>query len=390
MTGKRWTAIDLFCGAGGLSEGFRQAGFHVLAGNDIDTHAAETFVANHCEAEFLPGPIEDINARAFLAASDLRKRELDCLIGGPPCQAFSVYNHQRGLHDKRSGMFREYLRIVEGLMPRWVVMENVTGIMSAGHGQAVLRIQSGLASLGYRVETRILHAEAYGVPQERRRVIFLGTRLGSLPIRWPEPTHGPDQKPYVNVWDAIGDLPELANGEQPPHVLPYRTPPMSTYQAALRGNHTRVSNHEAPRLMPINLERMKFIPEGGSWRDVPHDLLPAGMKRARRCDHTKRYGRLRKDGLSSTILTKCDIHWGAYIHPEQDRTLTVREAARLQAFPDWFSFSGPRTEQYVQVGNAVPPLLGRRIAEAIQSAESATRRIHRKPAVTAQELAVAV
>ena len=390
MTGRRWTAIDLFCGAGGLSEGFRQAGFHVLAGNDIDPHAAETFVSNHCEAEFLPGPIEDINAREFLLASGLRKRELDCLIGGPPCQAFSVYNHQRGLHDKRSGLFREYLRIVEGLMPRWVVMENVTGITSAGHGQAVLRIQSGLASLGYRVETRILHAEAYGVPQERRRVIFLGTRIGSLPIRWPKPTHGPDHEPYVSVWDAIGDLPVLANGERPPHLLPYRTAPMSTYQGALRGNLTRVSNHEAPRLMPINLERMKFIPEGGSWRDVPYDLLPAGMKRARRCDHTKRYGRLRKEGLSSTILTKCDIHWGAYIHPEQDRTLTVREAARLQAFPDWFAFSGPRTEQYVQVGNAVPPLLGRRIAEAIQNAEPATRCINRKPAEPAEELAVAV
>lgn len=389
MTGKRWTAIDLFCGAGGLSEGFRQAGFHVLAGNDIDPHAAQTFVENHFEAQFLPGPIESITAREFLVASGLKKRELDCLIGGPPCQAFSVYNHQRGLHDKRSGLFREYLRIVEGLMPRWVVMENVTGIMSAGDGQAVNRIQSGLASLGYRVETRTLHAEAYGVPQERRRVIFLGTRLTSLPIRWPETTHGPNRKPYVTVWDAIGDLPVLANGEQPAHALPYRAVPMSAYQAFLRGKLDRISNHQAPRLMPINLERMKFIPEGGSWRDVPYDLLPAGMKRARRCDHTKRYGRLRKEGLSSTILTKCDIHWGAYIHPEQDRVLTVREAARLQAFPDWFVFSGPRTEQYVQVGNAVPPLLGCKIAEAILNAEQATLSTRRKPAVAVGEFAVA-
>ena len=372
MTGKRWTAIDLFCGAGGLSEGFRQAGFHVLAGNDIDPHAAETFAANHSEAQFLPGPIEHIAAREFLRAAGLKKGELDCLIGGPPCQAFSVYNHQRGLHDRRSGLFYEYLRIVEGLMPKWVVMENVTGITSAGDGQAVERIHSGLASLGYRVETRILRAEEYGVPQERRRIIFLGNRLG-LPIRWPERTHGPNLKPFVNVWDAIGDLPSLSNGEQPPRLSPYRTAPMSAYQAYLRGNRTRVTNHAAPRLAPINVERMKFIPEGGSWRDVPYGLLPTGMKRARRCDHTKRYGRLRKDGLSSTILTKCDLHWGAYIHPEQDRVLTVREAARLQSFPDLFQFAGPRTEQYVQVGNAVPPLLARQLGLALIKATSQGR-----------------
>lgn len=389
MTGKLWTAIDLFCGAGGLSEGFRQAGFHVLAGNDIDPYAAETFVASHAEAQFLPGPIENITVSEILRSADLKKRELDCLIGGPPCQAFSVYNHQRGLHDKRSGLFYEYLRIVRGLMPKWVVMENVTGITSTGNGQTVQSIQSGLANLGYHVETRILRAEEYGVPQERRRIIFLGNRIG-LPIRWPEPTHGPNLKPYVNVWDAIGDLPPLGNGEKPVQPLPYRTDPESAYQAYLRGNLTRVTNHAAPRLAPINLERMKFIPEGGSWRDVPYDLLPPGMQRARRCDHTKRYGRLRRDGLSSTILTKCDMHWGAYIHPEQDRVLTVREAARLQSFPDWFAFEGPRTEQYVQVGNAVPPLLGRRVAEAILSTGRAARRTGNKLTEPTGELAVAV
>ena len=168
MTGKRWTTIDLFCGAGGLSEGFRQAGFHVLAGNDIDPFAAETFSASHSEAQFLHGPIEDISTSDFLKLTALKKGELDCLIGGPPCQAFSVYNHQRGMHDKRSGLFYEYLRIVEGLKPKWVVMENVTGITSAGNGQAVEEILSGLAERGYRVETRILRAEEYGVPQERR------------------------------------------------------------------------------------------------------------------------------------------------------------------------------------------------------------------------------
>lgn len=364
-----WTAIDLFCGAGGLSEGFRQAGFRILAGNDNDPFAVETFRASHAEAAVLPGPIEDLHARDFLRVSSLKKGDLDCLIGGPPCQAFSVYNHQRGLHDKRSGLFREYLRIVDGLMPKWVVMENVTGILSAGNGQAVEHIVSGLGELGYTVQMRILRAEEHGVPQERRRVFFLGNRVG-LSTRWPMPTHGPGLRPFITVGNAIGDLPPLKNGEVPAQPVLYETGPTSNYQARLRGNLTVVANHVAPRLAPINLERMKHIPAGGSWRDIPFDLLPAGMKRARRCDHTKRYGRLRKDGLSSTILTKCDLHWGAFIHPGQDRVLTVREAARLQSFPDWFEFTGPRTEQYVQVGNAVPPLLAKQIGLALTGAAS--------------------
>lgn len=388
MIGHRWTAIDLFCGAGGLSEGFRQAGFCVLAGNDIDPHAAQTFADSHSGAELLSGPVEDISAHDFLESSGLPKGELHCLIGGPPCQAFSVYNHQRGMHDERSGLFHEYLRLVDGLMPEWVVMENVTGITSVGGGQAVEAIVSGLARRGYRVETRILRAEEYGVPQERRRIFFLGNRLG-LPISWPERTHGPGLLPFVTVWDAIGDLPPLANGEDPRDPLPYALLPVTSYQAMLRGNSFQVSNHAAPRLAPINLRRMKHIPEGGSWRDIPFDLLPAGMKRARRCDHTKRYGRLRKDGMSSTILTKCDIHWGAFIHPDQDRALTVREAARLQSFPDRISFAGPRTEQYVQVGNAVPPLLGRKVAEAILSVSEAADSRDRKLAPSAEALAVA-
>ena len=363
---KDWrpTAIDLFCGAGGLSEGFRQAGYRVLAANDFSNFAGETFSATHAEAVFLPGPIEKISTRAFLMAADLGKGELDCLIGGPPCQAFSVYNHQRGLHDERSALFQQYLRIVKGLMPKWVVLENVTGITSVGNGRAVADIFEGFAKLGYEVETRILRAEEYGVPQERRRIFFVGNRLRS-PIPWPEPTHGPGLLPFVTVWDAIGDLPPLKNGEDPSGPLPYNWAPRTEYQAMLRGNRIEVTNHAAPRLAPINLKRMKYIPEGGSWRDIPIDLLPAGMKIARRCDHTKRYGRLHKDGMSSTVLTKCDLHWGAFIHPEQDRVLTVREAARMQSFPDWFAFAGPRTEQYVQVGNAVPPLLGRQVAEAI-------------------------
>ena len=365
---KTYTAIDLFCGAGGLSEGLHQAGFSILAGNDINESAGATYSSTHKDSVFLPGPLENLNAQDFLNSSQLSPGQLDCLVGGPPCQAFSVYNHQRGMHDNRSQLFHEYLRLVEGLMPRWVMMENVTGILSAGDGVAVKSITQALVNLGYRVEYKVLRAEDYGIPQERRRVIFMGNRVGK-PIHWPAVTHGQGIKPLTTVSDAISDLPPLKNGEDR-GIVPYHAEPLSSYQSDLRARSNSVHNHSAPKLGSINLERMKFIPKGGSWRDIPFELLPEGMKKAKRSDHTKRYGRLNWASQSSTILTKCDLHWGAYIHPEQDRAITVREAARLQSFPDWFHFLGSKTEQYVQVGNAVPPLLGRRLGEVLLAADA--------------------
>lgn len=359
------TVIDLFCGAGGLSEGFRQAGFQILAANDFDKFCASTYKHCHPEVSFLDGSIQNLSADEFLRAAGLKKGQLGCLIGGPPCQAFSVYNHQRGFHDERSGLFREYLRLVEGIMPATLVMENVTGITSVGSGRAVEEIYERLVALGYVVDHRILKAEEFGIPQERRRIFFIASRVG--PISWPVPSHGPlskGEKPFVTVWDAIGDLPALkiCEGEE---ETSYPASQKSPYQKKLRNGAKRLTNHVAPYLAPINEERMKYIPQGGSWRDIPTRLLPAGMKMARRCDHTKRYGRLHPEGLACTILTKCDLHWGAYIHPTQERTLTVREAARLQSFPDNFFFLGPRVEQFRQVGNAVPPLLAFAVAERI-------------------------
>jgi len=364
MAGKeRLTCIDLFSGAGGLSQGFREAGFEVLIANDFDESCAKTYRSSHPETLFVQGSIQDISAGQLLETAQLNRGDLDCLIGGPPCQAFSVYNHQRGLHDERSGLFREYLRIVEGLRPKVVVMENVTGILSAGRGKAVDEIYARLTKLGYSIEHRILKAEEYGVPQERRRIFFIGTRLGK-PFHFPEPSHGPGRLPYVTVRDAIMDLPPLGITEGD-EISEYNSEPKSAYQKLLRNGSDRLFNHVAPFLGQINRERLKHIPQGGSWRDIPRDLLPAGMKKARRCDHTKRYGRLHPDSLSSTILTKCDLHWGAYIHPEQERTLTVREAARFQSFPDRVRFEGSRVDQFRQVGNAVPPLLAQAVADSV-------------------------
>lgn len=365
---KKLTTIDLFCGAGGLSEGLQQAGFNILAANDVDPFAAETFRSTHTGTIFFQKSVRELTSAELLEATGLEKGDLDCLVGGPPCQGYSVYNHQRGMHDERSHLFREYLRLVEGLFPRWLIMENVTGIMSAGEGEAFRAVLSGIRSLGYTVEARILRAEDYGVPQERRRVVFLANRVG-LPIVWPQKTHGDGLKPYTTVFDAISDLPELENG-QDLGATNYRHEARTKYQQYSRKGAKCLTNHAAPMLGEINIERIKFIPQGGSWRDIPLHLLPNGMKKAKRSDHTKRYGRMKWRGLACTILTKCDIHWGAYIHPEQNRSISMREAARLQSFPDKFDFKGPKTEQYVQIGNAVPPILARRLGEAILESEN--------------------
>lgn len=364
--------IDLFSGAGGMSEGFEQAGFTALAANDFDFHSAATYRLNNPGVNFVECSIQDISAKQFMGAAGVEKGELDAIIGGPPCQAFSVYNHQRGMHDERSGLFREYIRVVEGIKPKFVVLENVTGITSVANGTAVKEIYTSLEKLGYHVEHRILKAEEFGVPQERRRIFFIGS-LERKPILWPEPRYQQPSAtmqlwnlpPFVNVWDAIGDLPalEILQGEE---VVDYLGVTTSEFQKEMRKGAGKLFNHVAPYLAPINIERIKHIPQGGSWRDIPTSLLPAGMKLAKRSDHTKRYGRLKTDGLASTILTKCDLHWGAFIHPKQERCLTVREAARLQSFPDKIQFSGPRSEQYRQVGNAVPPLLAKAVADCIR------------------------
>ena len=356
----RPTVIDLFCGAGGLSEGFRQAGYDVLLGSDFNPVFGKTFVASHDGAAFIAKPIQHLSSDEIMAAAGVRAGELDVLVGGPPCQGYSVYNHGRGEHDPRAGLFREYLRIVRDLSPKWLVMENVAGLLSISGGTLIKTIAEEIAGLGYAVEWKVLRAEEYGVPQERRRVVFIANRLG-LRCDYPAPTYGAGLQPLTTIWDAIGDLPPIFGDA----AASYVTGPQNSYQRELRAADGPLLNHYGPRLGKINQARIRHIPQGGSWRDIPFDMLPEGMKRAKRSDHTKRYGRPRPTDLSCTILTKCDIHWGAYIHPVQNRAITVREAARLQSFPDHFELFGSMTEQFVQVGNAVPPMLANAIASHI-------------------------
>jgi DNA (cytosine-5)-methyltransferase 1 len=366
----RPTVVDLFCGAGGLSEGFRQAGFRVLLGSDIDPKFGETFSRSHHDARFVAKPIQTLPSSEILDLSGLGRGQLDVLVGGPPCQGYSVYNHGRGEHDPRAGLFREYLRIVKDIAPKWLIMENVTGLLSISGGQLVQTIASEISRLGYDVEWRILRAEDYGVPQQRRRVVFIANRIGA-PIHFPDIEYGDGLQPFTTIWDAIGDLPPLTAR----NTQDYAAAPRTVFQSDMRQGNTILANHYGPKLGRANQERIRHIPQGGSWRDIPFDLLPEGMKRAKRSDHTKRYGRPRLTDLACTILTKCDIHWGAYIHPVENRAFTVREAARLQSFPDSFVFYGSMTEQFVQIGNAVPPMMAKSIAHGIMRASNQIDRI---------------
>jgi DNA (cytosine-5)-methyltransferase 1 len=376
------TCVDLFAGAGGLAVGFRQAGWSIVAANDADAKAGETFRLNFPETAFFEGPIASLDAKAILRACGLRRGELDCLIGGPPCQSFSYNNHQRSAVDARARLFEDYLRLVKGLRPKTLVMENVPGILTIGGGRVIRTISSRLKALGYDSFVKMLSADDFGVPQIRKRVFIVASRVGTASELLPSLDSSKPIK-RVTVHEAIGDLPVLRIGGGSQTSKPSAKKPKSNYQKEARKRARKLFNHVCNGLTPPMVKRIKYVPEAGNWRDIPFRLLTAGMKRAHPSDHTKRYGRLSRKGLASTILTKCDPHWGAYIHPTQDRTISVREAARLQGFPDTFRFAGDSVgPQYSQVGNAVPVQLARAIASSVRKHVGKRKRTARKPAKT--------
>jgi DNA (cytosine-5)-methyltransferase 1 len=378
--------IDLFCGAGGITEGFREAGYECLFANDVMPEAIETFKKNHPEAWAECGKIEDVNPDVIRKQLGIAKGDLDVLVGGPPCQGFSINAPERFLSDPRNKLFKDYVRFLEAFEPKTFLFENVPGLLSLGDGKVLERILGEFARLDYHVTVKILFAAHYGVPQERWRLILLGSRLSE--IAPPEPTHyasgranfrsggvltfrltDSDKKRLraaVTVRDAIGDLPRLEMGEGA-ETIGYTTDKVSEYARTMRNPEGITYNHFAAKLAKQNFERMQYVKQGGSWRDIPHELLPKGMQRARRSDHTKRYGRLHNKRLAGTVMTKCDPHWGTVFLPDQDRSLTVREAARFQSFPDTYQFLGPRVSQYEQVGNAVPVLMAKAIALQIRA-----------------------
>lgn len=380
------STIDLFCGAGGITEGFREAGYRCLYANDCMPEAIETFSLNHPEAWSEAQDVEEVNPAEVRKKLRLKKGALDVLVGGPPCQGFSINAPERFLSDPRNKLFKDYLRFLEEFEPKAFLFENVPGLLSLADGKVYRKIVSEFEGHGYHVSEKILFAAHYGVPQERWRLILLGSRFSAVnPL---EPTHYATGRanfrgggtltfqlnesdkerllPAVTVGEAIGDLPRLEIGEGA-ETVGYTVESHSGYARMMRNPDGVTFNHFGGRLAKQNIERMKYVKPGGSWRDIPHRLLPKGMQRARKSDHTKRYGRLRNDGLAGTVMTKCDPHWGAVFLPDQERALTVREAARFQSFPDRYRFLGPRVSQYEQVGNAVPVLMAKAIGLQIRA-----------------------
>ena len=384
------TAIDLFAGAGGLSTGLELAGFDILFANEISEVFSESLKYNHPRTEVAIESITALDPRKIRKSIDLQPGELDLIAGGPPCQGFSVNAPVRSKEDERNHLFLDYLRFVEEFNPKAVLIENVPGMVSFEKGDTVRSILKSLKSLGYNVDVRILYAPHFGIPQMRWRTIFLANRINAPALSmFPEPIFDIKGRAnfatsldkqslvyqehnflkamngFVSVADAISDLPEIPN-RGGSSEMDYWQASETAYQSKLRDGQRMLFNHQCAGLGKANLQRLSHIPQGGSWRDIPHELLPAGMKRAKRSDHTQRYGRLELEGIGSTILTKCDPHWGRFIHPTQDRVLSVREAARIQSFPDKCKFFGNLADQYKQVGNAVPPIFAESIGRGIK------------------------
>ena len=379
-------SIDLFAGAGGLSCGLRMAGFNPILANEIVEAHANTYQENNQDTNVIIGDVRQVSESNLKEKLGLKVGELDLLAGGPPCQGFSVNAPIRSLDDHRNHLFKDFLRVASELLPKAILIENVPGIFSLGQGTVVHQIHKDLESLGYSVDYKILYAGHYGIPQTRFRTIIIAIK-GRKNISFPMPEYNSTARanfggskelcisidpslahrllPQTTVYDAISDLPSIANGSKN-SVMPYSKKPSSSYQEKMREGSVAIHNHSCSGLGKINLERLVHIPQGGNWTNIPHELLPKGMQRAGKSDHTKRYGRLDPNGLASTILTKCDPHWGAFIHYDQDRVISIREAARIQSFPDSYIFTGSIPQQYEQVGNAVPPLLAKKVGDEIR------------------------
>jgi DNA (cytosine-5)-methyltransferase 1 len=373
-----YTTIDLFSGAGGLTTGFHLAGFQALCAIDINKKALKTYELNYPQTKIIEQDIRTVNPRELRELLGLQREELTVIIGGPPCQGFSrnIPANFRCLEDPRNHLYQTYLEFVEEFRPLYVVMENVPEILNAYNGLVREEIIKQLGSIGYKAAYASLNAAYYGVPQTRSRAFFLAS-LGNDTLNFPKAINfgdirsdfrsaKPDRhltidllySPIVTVRDAIGDLPALEAGQE--YTAPeYPYPPQTNYQTLMRSGSQKLFNHVARVLSPIQMARVKTLKEGQDARDLPLELAP-------KKHYSGAYGRLDWNKPARTI-TKWVFHPGSgrFFHPIQNRTITIREAARLHSFPDNFHFLGTYTEMAAQIGESVPPLLAKAIAVSI-------------------------
>ena len=361
------TIVDLFSGCGGISWGLAKCGFRVIGGVDNWDVALKTFLRNHRHAQAVSADLATLDGAELAETLKLRPCTLDVLVGGPPCQGFSknVPASRRFLEDDNNLLVRSFLRFIEHLRPKVVLMENVAEIVNAFDGAFAAEIRERLWRCGYETDVRVLDATRHGVPQRRRRAFFFANRLGKA-VQFPEETHEVNGGglfpllPVATVWDAIGDLPSLdaGEGESP---MGYPCAPKTDYQATLRAKADTLYDHVARPLRPTQLARLRAIKQGEGAKHLPDHLKP-------KSHYSGAYGRLDKAKLAPTI-TRWVFHPGSgrFGHPTDDRVITIREAARLQSFSDDFVFEGTYIQKSHQIGNAVPPALSAAFAEHIKS-----------------------
>ena len=344
--------LDLFCGAGGFSYGMeKNPRFKTLISLDNDEYAGNTFKLNMPWCDVHIGDITDDKVKNNII-QEAREKEINMIIGGPPCQGFSNKGKKLGLEDPRNFLFREYLSFVKELQPEVFVIENVKALLSTSNGWFKKQILSAIEQLGYFVDYGVLNAEEYGVPQSRERAIFICCKKQKITL--PSPTRDIP----VTVREAISDLAYHESGEGAPVEL-YREQPQSGYQRMMREGSENLHNHVASKHKQVAIDKLKMIPPEKGKECLPPELL--GNQKFKTT-----WGRLKWDEPSPTIDTRFDAASnGTNNHPFLNRAITPREAARIQSFDDRFIFYGSKIRIRKQIGNAVPPLMAKAIADKI-------------------------
>lgn len=343
------TAVDLFSGVGGLSLGFEKCGFNVVVANEFDSDIANAYKKNHAHTKMIVGDIRNID---FEEVFGVYKGNIDVVIGGPPCQGFSQKGQRRSIYDERNFLFEYYVKTVKTLQPKYFVMENVPNLLTTEQGFFREEIEAVFKSMEYSLTMGILNASDYGVPQNRKRAVIIGKKGGDS-LSLPSPTNK-----KITIWDAISDLAYLESGEGEEEQN-YLYDSQSDYQKEMRGNNKVLHNHVATKHSDLTLERLSMIPPNAGREVLPEEHLTKSI-------YSGTWTRMKKDEISVTITTRFDTpSSGKFTHPFLNRAITVREAARIQSFPDDFVFIGNKNSQMKQVGNAVPPILAFAIAEKI-------------------------